>query len=245
MPTLEEMWGESFWENPEFEESLEFGSDYDTASYAEYIGMDYDPEDPGAFWSQVGGEQWGGINPETGEPYGPEQGDVPDFWYYEDVEDSAYTDLEDILYDISGGALGYGDIASDEGMGAIGTGETESYWDLYMDEFFEFDEETGEYVTRYDPQEFEKSERRQLDIGRRGVTSGLESSLGKYRQSQGRSLSGQPLDIGDIATMAEGEMDPIQEKYRTGVEASTQSWTDDVYASISEMAGELEWEDYI
>ena len=234
MPTLEEMWGESFWENPDFEESLEFGGEYDTASYADYIGMDYDPADPGAFWSQVGGEQWGGG--------GFEQGDVPDFLYYEDVEESPYSDFEDILYEVTDGQLGYGDIAPE--LGVIGTGETETYWDLYMDEFYEFDDASGEYVSRYDAQEFEKPERKQLEIARGTTISQLEGDLGKYRKSQEQGIGGPQLDISDIARIGDESMATHREKYRADVRESEMAWTDDFYSSLSDMAGQLDWEQY-
>tara|TARA_R100001594_G_scaffold119437_1_gene154880 strand:+ start:1590 stop:2351 length:762 start_codon:yes stop_codon:yes gene_type:complete len=166
--------------------------------------------------------------------------DQPAYWLYEDVEgDDVYADLEDILHEIYGSGMEQGQSVYDEIFDDLGYGDPDLIYGQYLDEFFNFNPETGEFESAYDAQEFEQTERNKFKLGTDKITRDLETSMGKMRASGvGRGLGDIGLDIGDIAGMVEGDISGLAEDYRTGVYESESAYLDDLMESIAQMSGE-------
>jgi hypothetical protein len=166
----------------------------------------------------------------------------PTYWQYGDVdEDDPNVNLADLINEITGGQYGYEEIIGQGTMG-MGAGTPGSQYDLFMEQFFEYDPETGEFVSRYDPQEFERPERQRLQLGQQKITGDIETSLGKYRGQTGRGLGATDLDISDIAAMTSGERGQLSAEYEQGIYESEQSYLEDVYGSVIEMSGDIGWD---
>jgi hypothetical protein len=172
---------------------------------------------------------------------------TPDYWLYEDIgDDDPYMSLEDLIYEVTEGEAGYSEIFGGDAPGEVGleygTG-VDSIYGLYMDEFFEFNPETGSFESRYDPLEFEKQERFKLKQGQEKLVSDIEGLSGKYRQEYGRGLGVDTLDIGDIASIIDPQSETLQGEYGFGVEESELAYLDDMLGEFAQMTLDATWLD--
>ena len=179
---------------------------------------------------------------------------------YEDpidpIEGEGYfADFEDILAEVMGEDFdfsylfhdapgeGFDDWSELQDTFGFGSGiGDDSYWNMYLSDWFDFDPETGEFKSSYDSQLYEQEERDKLALGLQNVSSSLEGSLGKYRQSLGRGLGSNDLDISDIARMTTEDAAQHGAAFTAGVAQSQMNWGQDVYDVIDQMLGEAQFQ---
>ena len=151
-------------------------------------------------------------------------------------DDSPYTDLEDILYDLYGDEVDeiYEAIFSPQGLDP---GTADSVYEMYLDPYFTYDRDTGEFVTEYDPVEYELEERETLQLGQDRITKDLEKAMIQYRQER-RGLGDYDLDISDMTQLVGGDVSQLEQQYGAGIRASETAYLDDLYGALAEMAGE-------
>ena len=168
-------------------------------------------------------------------------------------EDSVYTDLEDILADLfpSTGEAGFnmemlwagdGPYTDDFGFG-LDYGDDTSMWNLYLDDYFSYNPETGSFETDYSSQIYKAPERQALQLGLSGITSGLESSAGEYRGMIGRSLGGSPLDVSDLASLVGTDTSKLYSGYSEGIYDSQMTYYEEALAAIDEALGAMDLDD--
>ena len=210
-----------------------FEGDYDSTEMHEYL-----EDNPWLQWGVEGTDDMTAQEVWESEGFELSPTDQPAYWMYEDIAgDDPYADLEDILQDIYGADVQ--ESIYDEIFGDLEYGTSGGIYSQYMDEFFDFDPETGEFKSLYDPVEYEMSERKKFQLGSQKISSDLEASLGKFRGSEaGRGLGDIDLDISDIAEMAEGQSGSLAEDYRLGVYQSESAYLDDLMEAIATMSGE-------
>ena len=189
---------------------------------------------------------------------------------YDFMDDPETMTLADVLYDESGGQLGYLDIWMHESGGnwgidpgamvgeesdqflvpygadeafkyGLGYGQEGGYFSLYnLGDYFEYDESSGRFVSTYDADKYEAKERADYEAGVRNLGQNLKNAIVQDAKKTGDTLAYQGTTVDDLQRLANYELQTLSNTLKDQQDLSRRGWYDEMRGHVGDIITQMD-----